>query len=77
MIQQTAKAICFYNIFGYYWLYSNTKGYFMENELINKAISIVGNQQKLADACNVKQPTVWAWLHGKKNRLLPAQNVLN
>ncbi|MFS1564338.1 MAG: YdaS family helix-turn-helix protein [Candidatus Arsenophonus phytopathogenicus] len=36
----------------------------MKNELINKAISIVGNQQKLADACNVKQSTVWAWLHG-------------
>lgn len=33
---------------------------------IKSAIEIVGSQQKLADACGVKQPTVWAWLHGKK-----------
>lgn len=33
---------------------------------IKSAIKIVGSQQKLADACGVKQPTVWAWLHGKK-----------
>ncbi|EMJ9776424.1 transcriptional regulator [Morganella morganii] len=38
----------------------------MKNKLIDKAIGMVGNQRKLADACNVKQPTVWAWLHGRK-----------
>lgn len=38
----------------------------MVNKAINSAIEIVGSQQKLADACEVSQPTVWAWLHGKK-----------
>ncbi|EHL80583.1 transcriptional regulator [Citrobacter portucalensis] len=38
----------------------------MVNKAINAAIEIVGSQQKLADACGVKQPSVWAWLHGKK-----------
>ncbi|PHM68844.1 transcriptional regulator [Xenorhabdus kozodoii] len=38
----------------------------MTNKLIKQAIGIVGSQQKLAEICNVKQPSVWAWLHGKK-----------
>lgn len=38
----------------------------MVNKAINAAIEFVGSQQKLADACGVKQPSVWAWLHGKK-----------
>ncbi|HGJ5884287.1 transcriptional regulator [Arsenophonus sp.] len=38
----------------------------MKNELINKAISIVGNQQKLADACNVKHLQFGLGLHGRK-----------
>ncbi|EMB2734806.1 helix-turn-helix domain-containing protein [Serratia liquefaciens] len=36
----------------------------MMNEAIQKAVSIVGSQQKLASLCGVKQPTVWRWLHG-------------
>jgi DNA-binding transcriptional regulator YdaS (Cro superfamily) len=38
----------------------------MFNKAINSAIECVGSQQKLAEACGVKQPSVWAWLHGKK-----------
>ncbi|AVG34848.1 helix-turn-helix domain-containing protein [Enterobacter asburiae] len=38
----------------------------MVNKAISSAIGIVGSQQKLAEACGVRQPTVWAWLHGKK-----------
>ncbi|ENC2316403.1 TPA: helix-turn-helix domain-containing protein, partial [Escherichia coli] len=38
----------------------------MVNKAIKAAIDSVGSQQKLADACGVKQPSVWAWLHGKK-----------
>ncbi|ERM13419.1 helix-turn-helix domain-containing protein [Pantoea ananatis] len=38
----------------------------MINENIKSAIGIVGSQKKLAEACEVKQPSVWAWLHGKK-----------
>ncbi|MDD9221542.1 transcriptional regulator [Enterobacter kobei] len=35
----------------------------MVNKTISEAIALVGSQQKLAEACGVKQPTVWAWLH--------------
>lgn len=35
----------------------------MKNKAIEKAISIVGSQQKLAALCGVSQPTVWRWLH--------------
>lgn len=38
----------------------------MVNKAIESAIKIAGSQQKLADACGVSQPTVWAWLHGEK-----------
>lgn len=38
----------------------------MVNKAIKAAIKLVGSQQKLAEACDVKQPSVWAWLHGKK-----------
>lgn len=38
----------------------------MSTKAISEAIDLVGSQQKLAAACGVKQPTVWAWLHGKK-----------
>lgn len=38
----------------------------MVNKAINEAIEFVGSQKKLAEACGVKQPSVWAWLHGKK-----------
>ncbi|CAB4171736.1 Putative bacterial antitoxin YdaS [uncultured Caudovirales phage] len=31
----------------------------MVRELIEKAIEILGSQQKLADACGVKQPSIW------------------
>ncbi|WP_370905980.1 helix-turn-helix domain-containing protein [Citrobacter koseri] len=46
----------------------------MVNNAINSAIEIVGSQQKLADACEVSQPTVWAWLHGRKKA--SAQNAV-
>lgn len=38
----------------------------MVNKAIKTAIDTLGSQQKLAEACGVKQPSVWAWLHGKK-----------
>ncbi|MCQ8983113.1 transcriptional regulator [Escherichia albertii] len=38
----------------------------MVNKSIELAIALMGSQQKLAAACGVKQPSVWAWLHGKK-----------
>lgn len=38
----------------------------MVNQAIKRAIDIMGSQKKLAEACEVKQPSVWAWLHGKK-----------
>ena len=31
----------------------------MVRELIEKAIGILGSQAKLADACGVKQPSIW------------------
>ena len=31
----------------------------MVRELIEKAVEICGSQQKLADACGVKQPSIW------------------
>lgn len=46
----------------------------MVNKAIKSAIGIVGSQQKLALACEVKQPSVWAWLHGKKN--VSAENAM-
>lgn len=46
----------------------------MVNKAINSAIEIVGSQQKLADACEVSQPTVWSWLHGRKKA--SAQNAV-
>lgn len=46
----------------------------MVNEAIKAAIDIVGSQQKLAEACKVKQPSVWAWLHGKKK--VSAENAI-
>lgn len=42
----------------------------MINQLISSAVKIAGSQQKLADACGVKQPSVYAWLH-KKKRVSP------
>ena len=41
------------------------------SEGLNKAINILGSQQKLAEACNVKQQHVSYWL---KNRV-PAERV--
>lgn len=32
------------------------------------------NQSEMARICGVKQPSVWAWVHGKKQ--LPAEHVL-
>jgi DNA-binding transcriptional regulator YdaS (Cro superfamily) len=31
----------------------------MVRDLIEKAISALGSQQKLAEACGVKQPSIW------------------
>lgn len=31
----------------------------MVRELIEKAVDLLGSQQKLADACGVKQPSIW------------------
>lgn len=31
----------------------------MVKELIEKAIGILGSQAKLADACGVRQPSIW------------------
>ncbi|HEB4875700.1 TPA: helix-turn-helix domain-containing protein [Kluyvera ascorbata F0526] len=45
----------------------------MVNNVINSAIEIAGSQKKLANSCGVSQPTVWAWLHGKKK--VSAQNA--
>jgi DNA-binding transcriptional regulator YdaS (Cro superfamily) len=36
-----------------------------ENLLVKRAISILGNQQLLAEAVGVKQPTVHRWLYGR------------
>lgn len=36
----------------------------MTNAIIQHAVDIAGSQQKLANLCGVKQPTVWRWLHG-------------
>ncbi|EPK7525609.1 MULTISPECIES: transcriptional regulator [Klebsiella pneumoniae complex] len=46
----------------------------MVNKAIEKAINALGNQQKLAEAVGVKQPSVWRWLHNKK-RVSP-ENVV-
>ncbi len=46
----------------------------MVNVAIKAAIDIVGSQQKLAEACQVRQPSVWAWLHGKKK--VSAENAI-
>ena len=34
-----------------------------QREQLNRAISIMGSQAKLAKACNVKQQHVFNWLH--------------
>lgn len=39
----------------------------MVNKFIDKAIRMAGSQKKLATAIGVRQPTVWAWLHGMSN----------
>lgn len=41
----------------------NHKGRDM-NLVIQRALSIVGSQKKLADACGVSQPAVHKWLNG-------------
>jgi DNA-binding transcriptional regulator YdaS (Cro superfamily) len=46
----------------------------MVNKAIKSAIDVLGSQQKLAEACDVKQPSVWAWLHGKKK--VSAENAM-
>jgi DNA-binding transcriptional regulator YdaS (Cro superfamily) len=38
----------------------------MVNKAINKAISLLGSQKKLAECVGVSQPNVWCWLHNKK-----------
>lgn len=35
------------------------------NPVIKTAISIVGSQKKLGDACEVSQQAVYKWLHNK------------
>ena len=58
-----------YLLLSYLWLslaMTINQGDFM-NKVIQAAISELGSQKKLADACGVAQPTVWAWLHCKKN----------
>lgn len=32
---------------------------------IAKAIKILGGQEGLADVCGLKQPSIWAWVHGR------------
>lgn len=34
------------------------------NELIVRAVEILGSQSELARSCGVSQPTVHKWLHG-------------
>lgn len=46
----------------------------MKNIVIQKAIELAGIQQKLAELCGVKQPTVWRWLHGGR---VDAKNVMS
>lgn len=38
----------------------------MIDQVIEKAINIVGSQKKLAMKVGVSQPNVWSWLHRKK-----------
>jgi len=64
--RQIPKAIYIGNTFGYYLVNLNEWRYFMAVKAIAQAIHVLGSQQKLADACNVKQPSVCAWLHGRK-----------
>ena len=44
--------------------YHITKRGFFVNKVIQRALSIVGSQKKLADVCGVSQPAVHKWLNG-------------
>lgn len=46
----------------------------MKSEYIEKAISIVGSQQALANKCRRAQPTICDWLYGKSK--VPVECVL-
>lgn len=37
------------------------------NQAIQKTISIIGGQSKLASTLGITQPTVWAWINRSKN----------
>ena len=43
----------------------------MNTSLIKRAIKIAGNQQKLAEKCNVTQQLVSKWLNGSVKTLSP------
>lgn len=51
---------------GYYPLKSQPWGIVMINDVIDRAIKMVGSQKKFAMKVGVSQPNVWYWLHSKK-----------
>jgi DNA-binding transcriptional regulator YdaS (Cro superfamily) len=50
--------------FGYDYFYSITARGKSMNLVIQRALSIVGSQKRLADECGVSQPAVHKWLNG-------------
>lgn len=66
MVSQMLKAIYFCYNFGYLGAVNLEGGNLMVNKAIQLAIETLGSQKRLADACGVRQPSVWAWLHEKK-----------
>lgn len=47
------------------------------NLVIQRALSIVGSQKKLAEACDVSQPAVHKWLNGGKVSPEKVQAIVN
>lgn len=45
----------------------------MSENIIQKAVQIIGNQEKLAEDCGVSQPTISNW---KKDNRVPGEYVL-
>ena len=47
----------------------------MKQSPLDRAMAALdNNQSEMARICGVKQPSVWAWVHGQKP--LPAEHVL-
>ena len=43
-------------------------------KFIRRAVEIVGSQQRLAEACGVRQQHVWDWMH--RDKRLPAERAI-